>query len=315
LEQRKVLEIEKNTSGFRVVLADGEAVQCGRVVIAGGIGPFAVRPPQFAGLPLELVSHSSEQRDMTRFRGQRVVVIGGGQSALESAALLHESQANVELLVRESTVQWTWQRPWLHTFRPVGAVLYAWPDVGPALVSHAVARPNLYRLLPRWLQDSWRAKSVRANGVGWLKPRLRDVSISTGLAVLSASARGNQVELKLSDGSHELVDHVLMATGYRIDVRKYEFLSASLVSALRLIGGCPVLGRGFESSIPGLHFLGAPAVWSYGPLMRFVAGADFAARTVSRSVVRARRGAVGRPMADALQRRQRVAVSRGQEGS
>jgi len=143
LEQRKVLEIEKNTSGFRVVLADGEAVQCGRVVIAGGIGPFAVRPPQFAGLPLELVSHSSEQRDMTRFRGQRVVVIGGGQSALESAALLHESQANVELLVRESTVQWTWQRPWLHTFRPVGAVLYAWPDVGPALVSHAVARPNL----------------------------------------------------------------------------------------------------------------------------------------------------------------------------
>jgi Pyridine nucleotide-disulphide oxidoreductase len=315
LEQRKVLEIEKNTSGFRVVLADGEAVQCGRVVIAGGIGPFAVRPPQFAGLPRELVSHSSEQRDLTRFRGQRVVVIGGGQSALESAALLHESQANVELLVRQSTVQWTWQRPWLHTFRPVGAVLYAWPDVGPAFISHAVARPNLYRLLPRWLQDSWRAKSVRANGVGWLKPRLRDVSISTGLAVLSASARGNQVELKLSDGSHELVDHVLMATGYRIDVRKYEFLSASLVSALRLIGGCPVLGRGFESSIPGLHFLGAPAVWSYGPLMRFVAGADFAARTVSQSVVRARRGAVGRPTADALQRRQRVAVSRGQEGS
>jgi hypothetical protein len=315
LEQRKVVEIEKNTSGFRVVLADGEAVRCGRVVIAGGIGPFAVRPPQFAGLPRDLASHSSEQRDLSIFRGKRVVVIGGGQSALESAALLHESQANVELLVRENTVQWTWQRPWLHTFRPVGAVLYAWPDVGPAFISHAVARPGLYRMLPRWLQDSWRAKSVRPNGVGWLKPRLRDVRISTGLAVLSASARGNQVELKLSDGSHELVDHVLMATGYRIDVRKYEFLSASLVSALRLIGGCPVLGRGFESSIPGLHFLGAPAVWSYGPLMRFVAGADFAARTVSQSVIHARRGAVGRPIVNAFRRQQSVAASRGQEGS
>ena len=314
LEQRKVVEIEKNTAGFQVVLADGEVVRCGRVVIAGGIGPFAVRPPQFAGMPRNLVSHSSEQRELTSFRGKRVVVIGGGQSALESAALLHESEADVELLVRESTVQWTWQRPWLHTFRPVGAVLYAWPDVGPAFISHAVARPNLYQLLPRWLQDSWRAKSVRPNGVGWLKPRLRDVTISTGLAVLSATARGNQVELKLSDGSHELVDHVLMATGYRVDVRKYEFLSASLVSALRLIGGCPVLGRGFESSVPGLHFLGAPAVWSYGPLMRFVAGADFAARAVSRSVVRARRGVVGRPITNALQRPQRVAVSRGQEG-
>jgi FAD-dependent urate hydroxylase len=314
LEQRKVAEIEKNTAGFRVVLADGEVVRCGRVVIAGGIGPFAARPRQFTGIPQELASHSSEQRDLTRFRGQRVVVIGGGQSALESAALLNESQAAVELLVRESTVQWTWQRPWLHKFRPVGAVLYAWPDVGPAFISHAVARPNLYRLLPRWLQDAWRAKSVRPNGVGWLKSRLRDVTMSTGLAVLSASARGNQVELKLSDGSHKLVDHVLMATGYRVDVRKYEFLSASLVSALRLIGGYPVLGRGFESSVPGLHFLGAPAVWSYGPLMRFVAGADFAARAVSQSVVRARRGTVGRPIVNALQKLQRVAVPRGHEG-
>jgi len=314
IEQRKVVEIEKDTAGFRVVLADGEAVRCGRVIIAGGIGPFAVRPPQFAGLPRELASHSSEQRGLTSFRGKRVVVIGGGQSALESAALLHESQADVELLIRESTVQWTWQRPWLHTFRPVGAVLYAWPDVGPPFISHAVARPSFYRMLPRWLQDSWRAKSIRPNGVGWLKPRLRDVNISTGLAVLSASTRGSQVELQLSDGSHELVDHVLMATGYRIDVRKYEFLSDSLVSGLRLIGGYPVLGRNFESSVPGLHFLGAPAVWSYGPLMRFVAGADFAARTVSASVVRTRRGAVGRPVVNVLQRSQRVAVSRGQDG-
>ncbi len=314
LEQRKVVEIAKDTAGFRVVLADGEDMRCGRVVIAGGIGSFAVRPPQFAGLPPELASHSSEHRDLTRFRGQRVVVIGGGQSALESAALLHECQSNVELVIRESAVQWTWQRPWLHTFRPIGAVLYAWPDVGPAFISHAVARPSLYRLLPRWLQDSWRVKSTRPNGVGWLKPRLRDVTTSTGLAVLSATAHGNQVELKLSDGSHELVDHVMMATGYRVDLRKYEFLSESLISELRIICGYPILERGFESSVPGLHFLGAPAAWSYGPLMRFVAGADFAARAVAQSVAHARHAAVGWRIASAL-RSQRAAAARGPEGT
>jgi hypothetical protein len=315
LEQRIVSEIEKEAAGFRVVLADGEVVRCGRVIVAGGIGPFAVRPPQFAGIPTNLASHSSEQRDLGRFRGQRVVVIGGGQSALESAALLHERQADVELLVRESSVNWTWQRPWLHTFRPVGMVLYAWPDVGPALVSHAVARPGLYRSLPRGIQDSWRRKSLRPTGIGWLKPRLRDVKISTRLAVLSAAARGNRVELKLSDGSQRIVDHVLMATGYRINVKKYEFLSESLTSALRLMDGCPMLGPGFESSVPGLHFLGAPAVWSFGPLMRFVAGADFAARAVSRTVVRAgySPSAIRQPAAQTLRKPETVGVSHGSE--
>jgi len=309
LEQRKVAQIERESAGFRVALADGEVVQCGRVVIAGGIAPFAVKPKQFTGLPRELASHSSEQVDLTRFRGQKVVVIGGGQSALESAALLHECQADVELMVRESALEWTWQRPWLHTFRPIGVVLYAWPDVGPAFISHAVARPNLYRMLPRSVQDSWRIKSIRANGVGWLKPRLRDVNISTGLAVLAAATRGNQVELKLSDGSHGLVDHVLMATGYRIDVRKYEFLAASLRSSLRLIDGYPILGRGLESSVPGLHFLGAPAVYSYGPLMRFVAGADFAAREVAATVASARR-TVGQQIAHPLREPSTVSAHR-----
>jgi FAD-dependent urate hydroxylase len=312
LEQRKVTEIEKDTPGFRVVLADGEVVRCRRVVIAGGIGPFAVRPPEFAGMPLDLASHSSEQRDLSRFRGKKVVVIGGGQSALESAALLHERQADVELIVRNSDVYWTWQRPWLHTFRPVGALLYAWPDVGPAFISHAVARPSLYRSLPRRIQDSWRFKSLRPNGVGWLKPRLDDVRISLGRGVLSAVIRGNQLELKLSDGSERSVDHVLMATGYGVNVKKYEFLSASLRSALSLVNGCPVLTRGFESSVPGLHFLGAPAMWSFGPLMRFVAGADFAARTMTKAVVRAD-ATVARPTAVVLETTQTVAVSRGAE--
>jgi len=66
--------------------------------------------------------------------------------------------------------------------------------------------------------------------------------------------------------------------------------------------------------VPGLHFLGAPAGSSYGPLMRFVARADFAVREVSKSVVGARRSVVGRPITDALQTAQTVAVPRGPEG-
>jgi len=42
------------------------------------------------------------------------------------------------------------------------------------------------------------------------------------------------------------------------------------------VDGFPVLNRGLESSIPGLHFLGKPAAWSFGPLLGFVSGAEFA---------------------------------------
>ena len=313
LEQMKISTIQKDGAGFRVTLGDGEVVRSSRVVIAGGIGPFAVRLPQFAGFPANLVSHSSEQRDLAQFRGRRVVVIGGGQSALESAALLHERQAEVELLIRENSVYWTWQRPWLHTFRPLGALLYAWPDVGPTFISHAVARPGFYRTLPRRTQDAWRLKSLRPTGIGWLKPRLQHVPVSTGVSVNRATRRGDELQLELSDGSKRLVDHVLMATGYKIDVRKYEFLSDSLKSSLQLVDGCPVLSRGFESSIPGLHFMGAPAVWSYGPLMRFVAGADFAARTLNKAVARATCATVSRPAASTVHTRQTVAMSGGSE--
>jgi hypothetical protein len=50
---------------------------------------------------------------------------------------------------------------------------------------------------------------------------------------------------------------------------------------VRRVGGYPILGRGFESSIPGLHFLGAPAAWSFGPTMRFVSGSWYAARQLA----------------------------------
>jgi hypothetical protein len=64
------------------------------------------------------------------------------------------------------------------------------------------------------------------------------------------------------------------------------------------VNGYPVLGAGFETTAPGLHLLGAPASWSFGPLMRFVAGTEFAGRALERCVARAVRRsspAAGRP--------------------
>src|SRR5206468_4828609 len=111
--------------------------------------------------------------------------------------------------------------------------------------------------------------------------------ITTGRVIDSAVAAEDLLHVRLSDGSARSVHHVVLATGYRVDVRRYSFLSLDLLRRLRCTGGYPELARGLESSVPGLHFLGAPAAWSFGPLMRFVSGTGYAGRALARSVLQA----------------------------
>src|SRR5580704_204015 len=100
LDQREILRVEVGPKGFKVTLEDGEFFSSNRVVIAAGIRPFAWSPPEFAGLDPALASHTSENRHLGRFAGKQVLVIGSGQSALESAALLFEAGADVEVAAR-----------------------------------------------------------------------------------------------------------------------------------------------------------------------------------------------------------------------
>jgi hypothetical protein len=161
-------------------------------------------------------------------------------------------------------------------------LLYAPPDVGPAFVSQLVARPDLYRRTPRRLQDRLATRSVRPAGAGWLRPRLRDVPIRNGVQVAGVDSCHGRVRLRLDDGTEQTVDHVLLGTGYRVDLSKYGFLAPQLVEAIDCVNGYPRLSGGFETSVPGLHIVGAPAAWSFGPLMRFVAGSGFAGRVLAR---------------------------------
>jgi thioredoxin reductase len=284
VDPRKVSRVDADSEGFQLTLEDGEQLRSRRVVVAGGISQFMSRPELLAELPRELGSHSAELTKPSQFTGKRVIVVGGGQSALESAALLHEAGAEVEVVVREKQVYWTWQKPWLHKF-PFGPFLYAWPDVGPAFVSHFIARPGLYRSLSRSRQDQWAQRALRGTGAGWLRPRLKDVRISTGLSITASKISGGRLNFGLSDGTQRDADHVVMGTGFRIDIAKYGILSEALLASIDRVAGYPKLNSGYETSVPGLHIVGAPAAYSFGPLMRFVAGADFAARSVTRHAV------------------------------
>jgi FAD-dependent urate hydroxylase len=288
IDPRIVSRIEPASKGFRLFLEDGKSLHAGKVIVAGGIAPFSRIPKPFANLPPGLASHTSHHSDLNEFRDKEVLVIGGGQSALESAALLNEAEAHVEVLVRDSVVRWLGvKRRWMHG-KTFGWMLYGPADVGPPGVSVLVQRPNLYRRLPRAIQDWWGPRSIRPAASYWVKARTADVSIRTGRFVVRARPEGERVRVELNDGSEGAFDHVLLGTGYQVDITRYPFLSAEILEKIERVDGFPVLNEGFESSMHGLHFVGAPAAWSFGPLMRFVAGTEFASPAVAHRILHAK---------------------------
>ena len=212
-------------------MADGEEFTHAAVVVAGGISPFATRPAEFAAIPSALASHTSEHNDLRKFKGQQVVVIGAGQSALESAALFKEAGVQVEVIARTKTLNWVGLHAKLHHLGLISKMLYSKRDVGPAGISRLVSMPHLFRRFPRGFQDRTAYRAIRPAGAGWLQPRIAGVPITLGRKVVSAAVVGSQVRLRLDDGTERLVDHALLATGFRVDVTRYPFLPPSSVEA------------------------------------------------------------------------------------
>jgi hypothetical protein len=284
VDRRLVRTLEPGQGGFRLTLDDGTTIGARRVVVAAGIEPFANRPEVAAGLPPELTSHTGDHRDFDRFRGARVLVVGGGQSALESAAMLREVGAEVEVAARQAELHWLHGGTYQRMLGRYARLVYAPTDVGPMGLSRLVAVPDLFRRLPRRVQSPLAYRAIRPAGAAWLPPRLPDVPIRLGQTVTSAVPRGGKLAITFADGDTRTVDHLLFGTGYRVDVARYPFLTDALTTQIRRIGGYPVLGRGLESSVPGLHFIGAPAAWSFGPIMRFVSGGWYTGRALARTI-------------------------------
>jgi len=282
LDRRLVTALDGHDRGFDLLLADGERLTARRVVVAAGIAPFAHRPSFAAGLPPELCSHTGDHQDLGRFTGARVLVVGGGQSALESAALLHEAGAEAEVVVREDHLHWLHGGKYQRRLGRLAPLAYAPTDVGPMGLSRLVAVPDLFRLLPRRVQDPLAGRAIRPAGAAWLTSRLRDVPITLTRSMASVAPGNGKIRVTFADGDTRTVDHVLLGTGYRVDITRYSFLAPSLLARVVRAGGYPVLGRGAESSVAGLHFIGAPAAWSFGPIMRFVSGGWYAGRSLAR---------------------------------
>jgi glycine/D-amino acid oxidase-like deaminating enzyme len=294
LDRRDVIRIDAAGNGYALLLEDGHSVAARRVVIATGLLHQEYMPALFAGLPRALVSHTVDHNRFDRFRGRRVAVIGRGQSACESAVLLHEAGAQVELISRGEIV-WIGDPGKRSAARRklralLGKALIPPSQVGVFPYSWLIELPGLVHRIPDRRRAAIAELCLRATAGVHLRARLGDTVVSEGREIRAAWRDGDRVVLALDNGERTF-DHVLLATGFRPDIEKIDML-APLRPRIATIGGSPRLAAGLESSLPGLHFVGSSAVASFGPLLRFIAGAGFAARSIARKV---RGDRAGRP--------------------
>lgn len=258
VEDRVVTGVARVGGGFRVSFADGGAVSAGQVVVATGVLPYAYVPEELAGLGSDLVSHSTVHRDLSVFSGRRVAVVGGGQSALETAAILHERGAEVQLVARAGSLRWTGPTPAElsalgHVARPVNNLCEGWPCV-------LWNSPRLFRMQTQGKRVRQARTALGPGGSWWLRERVEGVvDVVTGTRVTGAASAGGGVRLSLSGPgrSEAVVDHVIAGTGFRIDLGRLGFLPGALVSQVRVFNGQP----GGE---PGGGELGAGAVFRGG---------------------------------------------------
>ncbi|MFI0135345.1 FAD-dependent oxidoreductase [Streptomyces luteogriseus] len=295
LEPCRVRRIRAAEGGFRLLLDSGEEPLAASVVLATGAVPYAYVPgPLRACVAAGLASHPSRHRDLRRFTGERVAVLGAGQSALECATLLHEARARPTVVARTSAVLFDPPPPngtGERSRRPgPGSPL----GRGHALLGAVSRSGAACRRLPAPLRMELLRAVPRPSGAWWLKERAAGrFPVLCGRTLIAAEPGYGVVRLRLLDehGRPEdlVVDHVLAATGYRVDIRRLDVLDPGLRQSLRVFAGAPVLTAGFESSAPGLYFTGLAAAPSFGPLLRFVTGTGFAARRVTAAVTAGKR--------------------------
>jgi thioredoxin reductase len=295
LEEKLVTSLKESPVGFELELEDGEKVLARRVVVAVGISYYPYLPAILAGLPKDAVSHSAAHSDLAAFKGRSVAVVGAGGSALDLAALLHEIGASVQVVARSSAIRF--QDPPGGKSSFTHKLLNPRTGIGSGMQLYFyVHGPHLFRHLPEQLRLD-RVRKTLGPAPPWFTKQDVDgkVPFHLGVSITSAQVENGRPTLRLVDSAGKqttvAVDHVIGATGYQVDLEKVQFLGQSIRKKIRTTSKAPALSASFESSIPGLYFVGVSSANTFGPMMRFAYGADYTARRISKYLAKPSRAA------------------------
>ena len=264
-----VSALEQRDTQFVATLEDGSQIGAERVVAAPGCGYFAHVPEWAAELPAGLGSHTSDFVRFDEMAGQRVLIVGGRQSAYEWAALLGEHDvARVDIVHRHDVPR----------FERV-----SWRFVDD-YVDATMSIPGWWRSLPLTDQEQIGQKFWEVGRMTlewWLAPRLTGARFHLwpNRLVVGATSEHEATVVTLSGGERLSVDRVIFATGYEVELANVPYLHP-VISDVAVVDGFPALDENFQSSIPGLYFTGFAATRDFGPFFGFTKGCPVAATLI-----------------------------------
>jgi thioredoxin reductase len=267
-----IAQLERVDGGF-LATAEREQILAESVVLTPGFAPFAHVPPELQRLvPEGRYSHTCDEVSFNRFRGRRCLIIGGRQSAYEWAALLAEAGAErVHISHRHAqphfeASDWSWVA---------------------TMIDATASERGWWRNLPEAEREAIRQRfwaEGRLKLEPWLPARLPPKTVQchphTNLTACDENGAG-ELDVLLDSGAALRVDHVIFATGYRVETSELPLLAhPSIKPHLRSVDGFPLLGEDFQTSVDGLYMAGLPATRDFGPFFGFVSGAPLAARMI-----------------------------------
>jgi cation diffusion facilitator CzcD-associated flavoprotein CzcO len=291
VENKLVVSLRRSADGFEIVLEDGDVVAARKVVIAVGISHFGYVPPVLSTLPEEFVTHSSKHNSLDPFQGREVAVVGAGASALDLAALLHQAGASVQLIARKPVIRFH-DPPGQTPPSLLQRIRLPRTGIGPGWKLLFYARvPFAFHRLPERVRLEIVRRTLGPAPAWFIKQQVEGiVPFNLGVNITQAKVENRRVHLELTDsaGSRRAMtaDHVIAATGYKVDLKRLAFLDVDIHAGIQTVAQSPVLSANFQSSVPGLYFVGAAAANSFGPVLRFAYGAGFTARRLTRHLAK-----------------------------
>jgi len=252
---------------------NAETIRADRVVAAPGLASFTNVPDEVsAGLSPDRVAHTATLVDFGSLAGKRCLILGGRQSAFEWAALMiEEGVESIDIVYRHDTPRFV-PSDWSFTN---------------AMIENTLRVRGWFRHLDRSDQQAivkkfWSMGRLQLEP--WLWPRVNKKNVRfwpNSRVVEWRAMPGGAVEARLDRGDRPVVDQVVCATGYQVDLSRVNYLAGEIESGqLRVNEGFPVLDEDFQTTLPGLYIVGQPAVPYFGPFFAFIRGCIASAQIV-----------------------------------